>query len=72
MLYVIGRALSILCLVAINISINLLWFKVSAILGVIILLAISFVIYKTVVFSLEEKKKNKQQEASYEILNHLN
>ena len=70
MLYVIGRALSILCLLAINISINFLWFKVSVILGIAILLAISFVIYKTIVLALEEKKK--QNVERFEILNHLN
>lgn len=70
MLYVIGRTLSILFLLAINISINVLWFKVSVILGIAILLAISFVVYKTIVLALEEKKK--QQANSFEILNHLN
>lgn len=70
MLYVIGRALSILLLLAINISINLLWFKVSAILGVIVLLAVSFVVYKTIVIALEEKKK--QNATNYDILNHPN
>ena len=70
MLYVIGRTLSILCLLAINISINLLWFKVSVILGIAILLAISFVIYKTIVLALEEKKKRNVERL--EILNHLN
>jgi hypothetical protein len=58
MLYVLGRAFSVLCLLAINVSINILWFKVSAILGVAILLVISFVVYRTIVFSLEEKKKH--------------
>jgi hypothetical protein len=56
MLYILGRALSVLCLLAINVSINILWFKVSAILGIAILLAISFVVYKTIVFALEKKK----------------
>ena len=70
MLYVIGRALSILCLLAINISINVLWFKVSVILGIAILLAISFVVYKTIALAIEEKKK--QKAGSFEILNHLN
>lgn len=70
MLYVIGRALSILCLLAINISINLLWFKVSAILGIAILLAISFVVYKTIALAIEEKKNQKTER--FEILNHLN
>ena len=70
MLYVIGRVLSILCLLAINISVNLLWFKVSAVLGIIILLAISFVVYKTIDFAIKEKKA--KTSAQYEILNHLN
>jgi positive regulator of sigma E activity len=70
MLYVIGRTLSILFLLAINISINLFWFKVSVILGIAILLAISFVVYKTIALSLEEKKK--QKAISLDILNHLN
>jgi len=70
MLYVIGRALSILCLLAINVSINLLWFKVSVVLGIAVLLAVCFVVYKTLVFALEEKKK--QTGVSYEILDNLN
>jgi hypothetical protein len=70
MLYVIGRVLSILCLLAINISVNLLWFKLSAILGIAVLLAISFVVYKTIVFAIEERKAKKG--VQYEILNHPN
>ena len=54
MLYVIGRALSVICLLAINISVNLLWFKVSAILGIAVLLAILFVVYK------ERDRKNSE------------
>ncbi|HYH14680.1 MAG TPA: hypothetical protein VD794_05660 [Flavisolibacter sp.] len=70
MLYILVRILSILFLLAINISINLLWFKISAVLGIAILLAISFVVYKTISFALQERKaKNNFQ---YEILNHTN
>ncbi|ANE51748.1 hypothetical protein [Flavisolibacter tropicus] len=71
MLYVFGRALSVLCLLAINVSINIFWFKVSAFLGIAILLIISFVVYRTVALSVEEKK---QREAAFnhETLKHLN
>lgn len=70
MLYLIGRTLSVLCLLAVNVSVNILWFKISVILGIVILLAISYVVYKTVVFALEEKKQ--RNATNYEILNHLN
>lgn len=71
MLYILGRALSVLCLLAINVSINILWFKVSAILGIAILIAISFVVYKTIVFALEEKKKHAST-FNHELLDRLN
>jgi hypothetical protein len=70
MLYVIGRTLTILCLIAINVSVNILWFKISAILGIAVLLAVFFVVYKTAVLAIQEKKE--QQDPSYEILNNLN
>jgi hypothetical protein len=70
MLYTIGRVLSILLLIAINVGIDILWFKVSAILGVLVLLAAAFFIYKVVVFAQKEKKVNAAPE--YEILSNLN
>lgn len=71
MLYVFGRVLSVLLLLAINVSINLLWFKVSAILGIAIMLAISFVVYRTIALSIEEKRQ-RDAHFNHEMLNRSN
>lgn len=70
MLYVIGRALSILFIFLLNIAVNIVWFNISVVIGVAIVLATLFLIYKTVVFTLQEKKQRALPR--YDILQNLN
>jgi hypothetical protein len=70
MLYVIGRVFSILFILTLKIAVDLFWFSVSPVMGVCIVLATLFLIYKTFVFLMQEKKE--RSFFKYTILNNMN
>ena len=70
MLYVIGRIFSVLLILALKIAIDVLWFTISPVMGIFIILATLFLVYRTISFILHEKKE--RNFLKYNILSHMN
>lgn len=70
MLYFIGRILSIIGLMVMNITIDLLWFKMSAVMGIMILIFSALLIYKAIM--VMRKVKTTKPTFKYDILKYMN